>query len=171
MPCCAIMLYDAGLAGCLAGAGRGSCAGVQAVWQLMTVSLQCAATCQLLVLTALFWCMLTPTRGWRDYSLCWHWSEQPTSGDLVNAQKQGACLSTYFLLQSGLTLLAVDSHTLLHTLDLYGRSLSSCTTHATACQRLELHICCNSLLLSESQLWILGSADSCAVVLISVKHR
>ncbi len=92
---------------------EGNCACVQAVWQLMTVLVQCAATCQL-VLIALFWCMLTSTWGWRDYSFCWHWSEQPSSGDLVNAQKQGACLSMYFLLQSCLTLLAVGRHTLLH---------------------------------------------------------
>lgn len=35
MPCYAIELYDASLAGCLAGTGRGNCTGDQAVWQPM----------------------------------------------------------------------------------------------------------------------------------------
>lgn len=112
--CCAIMIYDAGLAGCLAGTVRGNCAGGQAMWQLMRISVQCAATCQLLVSIALFWCMLMLLRCGTACSLCWHCFEQSNTGDLVNAQRQGACLSTYFLLQSGFTLLTVGCHTLLH---------------------------------------------------------
>ena len=86
MPCCAIMLYVASLAGYLAGPARQLC-WIQAVWQLMTALVPQAAICQLLLLTALSWCMLMPTWGWRDCSLCWHWSQQAPTGDFVDGQK------------------------------------------------------------------------------------